>query len=187
MPPVGTAACILACALTLRTNLAHSENFVPTRVDPDPPGRRAQLAPPELPPSSDLDGLYVWLGPVGAASRVAGEWDSTIGGDLSVVYVREGAALGAIGGSFGASRWTERGGGRLWVDAIAGTHIGRMVGLSAGPILELSELSHPRIGGTVGVWAFVGVTPFVRIGTVQELGSFIEMGLHIALPAMRRR
>lgn len=163
--------------------------FAPTRVDPDPPARRA---PPAVPataprPSWDLDGLYLWLGPTGAASRIEASWDSTIGADATVIYVRERAALGAIGATFGASRWTVRGGGRIWLDGLVGTRLGRMVGLSAGPILELSELSHPRLGGSVGLWAFVGVTPFVRTGMVSELGSFVEVGIHIALPVLRTR
>lgn len=163
--------------------------FAPTRVDPDPPARRA---PPAVPataprPSWDLDGLYLWLGPTGAASRIEASWDSTIGADATVIYVRERAALGAIGATFGASRWTVRGGGRIWLDGLVGTRLGRMIGLSAGPILELSELSHPRLGGSVGLWAFVGVTPFVRTGMVSELGSFVEVGIHIALPVLRTR
>jgi hypothetical protein len=140
-----------------------------------------------LPPSNDLDGTYVWLGPSGAASRIDAEWDSTVGGDLSLVRVRENDALGAIGASFGAQRWTVRGGGRLWLDAIVGTKIGRMIGLSAGPIVELNELAHPRVGGSVGAWAFVGVAPYVRVGAVQDLGGFVELGVHIALPVVRRR
>jgi hypothetical protein len=62
-----------------------------------------------------------------------------------------------------------------------------MVGGSAGPILELSDFAHPRIGASVGVWAFIGITPFARIGTVRELGTFGEIGVHIALPVWRRR
>jgi hypothetical protein len=137
--------------------------------------------------SSNLDGFYIWLGPTGAASRLDSEWDSTIGADLALVRVRERETLGALGLSFGGSRWTERGGGRVWLDALVGTRVGRMVGVSAGPILELSDLAHPRWGGSVGLWAFLGVTPFVRIGSIDELGGFIEIGLHIALPILRRR
>jgi hypothetical protein len=138
-------------------------------------------------PSWDLDGLYLWLGPTGAASRIDAQWDSTIGASLSIVRVREAEPLGAIGTSLGASRWTERGGGRVWLDAIVGTRLGRMVGVTAGPILELSELARPRVGASVGAWAFVGVTPFVRLGTVQDLGGFVEIGVHIALPVIRHR
>jgi hypothetical protein len=130
--------------------------------------------------------MYLWLGPLGAASYIDGEWDSTIGGELSIIRVRERNALGAIGGSFGASMWTARGGGRLWLDAIAGTRLGKMIGVSLGPILELSDERHPHVGGSFGCWAFLGVTPFARVGYVDELGGFAEIGLHIALPAIRR-
>ncbi len=135
----------------------------------------------------DLDGLYLWLGPTGAASHVDATWDSTFGGDLAVVRIREREALSAIGATVGASLWTARGGGRLWVDALAGTRLGgRIYGVTAGPIVELAELSHPRLGGSLGVWGFFGITPFARVGFVDELGGFAEVGVHIALPVLRR-
>jgi hypothetical protein len=172
-----------ASLLGICTNIAHAAP--PTHVDPDPPSRKNEVAP-VLPPSWDLDGLYIWLGPSGAASRIDADWDSTIGGDLSILRVRERDLVGTVGGSLGAARWTVRGGGRIWLDAIVGTRmLGRMTGISAGPILELSELAHPRYGGSVGVWTFVGVTPYARIGTVTDLGGFVEVGIHIALPIVR--
>jgi hypothetical protein len=168
--------------------LARADNFTPTQVDPDAPPRRT---PPAVPsahetPSWNLDGLYLWLGPQGAASHIDREWDSTIGADATLIRVRERDLLGALGLSLGASRWTVRGGGRIWLDGLIGTRLHRMMGLSAGPLLELSELSHPRVGGSVGFWAFVGVTPFVRAGMVSDLGGFLEVGVHIALPVIRR-
>lgn len=180
---------ILACLLPLFDSIAHADGFAPTQVDPDPPSRRAPAAVPASTarPSWDLDGLYLWLGPTGAASRIDATWDSTIGADATVIYVREREALGAIGATLGASRWTVRGGGRIWLDGLVGTRLVRMVGVSAGPILELSELSHPRLGGSVGLWAFLGVTPFVRTGMVRDLGGFVEVGVHIALPVLRTR
>jgi hypothetical protein len=192
--------CILACSLGIRTKLAHSEVLAvsktdsrtqsdapPTNIETDPRTRRSSSGTMDTRPSWDLDGLYLWLGPTGAASRIDAQWDSTIGASLSIVRVREAEPLGAIGTSLGASRWTERGGGRVWLDAIVGTRLGRMVGVTAGPILELSELARPRVGASVGAWAFVGVTPFVRLGTVQDLGGFVEIGVHIALPVIRHR
>jgi hypothetical protein len=61
-----------------------------------------------------------------------------------------------------------------------------MVGVTAGPIVELSEVLHPQYGGSVGVWAFFGVTPYARVGMVQDLGTFAEVGLHLALPVLSR-
>lgn len=161
----------------------------PSMTVPDPPPRRAPpvVGPSKLGSSENLDGVHVWLGPVGAASRVDAAWDTTFGADLSIVRVREGAALGVVGASAGASRWSERGGGRIWLDGVAGTRLGgRMYGASAGPILELSELAHPRIGASVGVWAFFGVAPFARMGVVGDLGPFVEVGVHLSLPVFRR-
>jgi hypothetical protein len=144
-------------------------------------------APSRFPPSSDLDGTYLWLGPLGAASRIDAQWDSTFGADIALVVVRERAPLALVGGNLGASRWTERGGGRVWVDGLLGTHLfGRMLGVSLGPIVELSALAHPRPGASIGVWGFAGVTPFARLGAVAEHGIFAEIGIHIALPVLRR-
>jgi hypothetical protein len=162
----------------------------PTDPRPDIPGRRT---PPAVPPGNlpsfvDLDGTYVWLGPSGGAAYIDSSWDSVIGGDLSVVRVREHDALGTVGGSFGAAKWTERGGGRLWLEAIAGTRLVNrtMVGLSAGGIVELADTEHPRPGALFGVWAFVGVTPYVRVGAIQDDGLVVELGVHITLPVLRR-
>jgi len=177
-----------ACFLGVISSAAYADpGFVPTKVDPDPPSRAAPPPKAEPEPSWDLDGLYVWLGPTGAASHTQDEWDSTFGAHAAVIRVRENELVGAVGATIGASRWTVRGGARLWLDGLIGTRIGRMVGITAGPILELPELKHPEVGASVGVWAFLGVVPFVRVGTVRELGGFVEIGIHIALPVFRAR
>lgn len=162
----------------------------PGTMTPDPPRRKTipRVGPAGFSPSWNLDGLYLWLGPSGAGSHVDGDWDSTFGADVAVMRIRERDAVGAIGGSFGASKWTVRDGGRIWIDALVGTRVcGRMMGVSAGPIVELAELAHPKLGGSVGAWVFLGITPFARVGTVQDLGVFGEVGVHIALPVLRRR
>jgi hypothetical protein len=145
------------------------------------------VPPANFRPVEDLDGTYVWLGPSGSAGYLAASWDSTVGADLSVIRVREHEALGAVGGTLGASRWTVRGGGRAWLEAIAGTRIlGRtMVGVSLGSLVELSDIVHPRVGASIGVWAFTGVTPYVRAGLVDGYGGFVELGVHVALPVWR--
>jgi hypothetical protein len=188
-PQVGTAA-ILSYLLLSSTSGADPVALGPTGTAPDVPQRTSSpaVANAPLPPSWDLDGLYLWLGPTGAASREGAQWDSTFGGDATVIRVREHESLGAVGATLGAARWTVRGGGRIWLDALAGTPaLGHMFGVSAGPFVELSDLHHPRLGGSLGVWAFVGVTPYARVGTVEGLGAFAEVGLHIALPVIRSR
>lgn len=148
--------------------------------------------PRTLPPttfrsSADLDGLYLWVGPGGAATRVEGTWDSAWGGSVQVVRVRERAWLGALGGSFGAAHYAARDGGRLWFEGMVGTRrlVGKMVGMSAGPTLELGERRHARTGAQATIWCFVGVVPFVRAGVLDASGAFVEVGLSLSLPALR--
>jgi hypothetical protein len=180
------AALVLAILITSGRAGADPRAFVPTQTTPDPPPRTPPGPPPVLRPSWDLDGLYLWLGPVAAAGREAATWDSTFGGDATVIRVRERAPLGAIGGTFGASKWTTHDGGRLWLDGLVGTEVaGHMIGLSAGALLELDQLAAPRIGGSVGVWGYAGIAPYVRAGLIDSLGGFVEIGVHIALPVFR--
>lgn len=194
------SSCVLGvvCLAALKAHPAGADPAARPDADrgeptlPDPPARRGSergppvVGPSQIPPLADLDGLYVWLGPLGAGGLLEGTWDSTFGADLSVVRVREAGALGAVGATAGAARWTERGGFRVWLDGVIGTRLGgRMYGLTVGAIAELPETAHPRLGGSVGVWGFFGVTPFARVGTVAEAGVFAEIGLHIALPVLR--
>lgn len=177
---------ILACLLAVMGTAA-ADPVTPTIPDAPAAPRTVVVPPATFRPSWDLDGTYLWLGPIGAASFVDDKWDSTFGGEAAVVVVREGAPVGAAGVNLGASRWTERGGGRVWLDGLVGTRLlGRMLGASVGPILELSELAHPRLGASIGVWGFAGITPFARAGAVSNLGMFAELGIHIALPVLRR-
>jgi hypothetical protein len=177
---------LVALVLWLTGSIAAAD---PISITPDPPAapQPVVVPPGTFRPTWDLDGTYLWLGPVGAASYADTRWDSTFGGEAAIVVIRERAALGLLGATLGASRWTERGGGRIWLDGLVGTRLlGRMLGASLGPIVELSELAHPRLGASIGVWGFAGITPFVRIGAVTNLGMFAELGVHIALPVLRR-
>jgi hypothetical protein len=181
----GLVVAISACFLAVTNTIATAEPL-PTATIPDPPPRSAPAIPPVPGPSWDLDGLYLWVGPVGAAGWVDARWDSTFGADATVIAIRERAALGALGATLGGSRWTVRDGGRVWFDGLVGTRLfGHMVGGSAGPLVELSDLAHPRLGGSIGAWVFCGVTPYAKLGAVDGLGAFVELGLHIALPALR--
>jgi hypothetical protein len=187
-----TALRATACFILAGAGTAAAGPAEPTII-PDPPPRGGAAAPSaggpsSLPPSWDLDGLYVWLGPVGAAGRLDGAWDSAFGADLAVVRVREAAPLGAVGVAAGAARWAERGGGRIWLDGLVGTRLGgRMYGATLGPVIELAELAHTRVGGAVGIWAFFGPTPYARVGVIADGAAFVEVGIHLALPVLRWR
>jgi len=181
-----TIVAIYACFLGV-TSIAAAD--VQTATIPDAPARREQPHVPAAHPpmTDDLDGNYVWLGPTATASHVDMGWDSTIGASLAVVRVREHAPLSVLGGVLGGTKWSTRDGGRIWLDGLIATRLfDHVVGVSAGPILELSELQHPRLGGSLGVWGFVGIAPFARLGVVQQLGAFVEVGVDVALPVFRR-
>ena len=177
----------LACLLGVTNASADPVAFIPTQTAPDLPPRSPPGPAPILQPTWDLDGTYLWLGPLGAATHIDAQWDTAFGVDATVIRIREHASLAAIGGTFGASRYTVRDGGELWLDALVGREIGgHMIGLSLRPILELSELEHPKVGASMGLWGFIGVAPYVRLGAVESLGTFAEIGVHIALPVIRR-
>ena len=160
--------------------------FVPTQTAPDPPPRTPSAPPPVLTPTWDLDGIYLWLGCDGAAGRENGAWDSTFGGDATVLRVREREPLAVVGASLGASKWTTHDGGRVWLEGLVGTEVfGHPVGASLGPIVEIDQVAGTKIGGSVGVWSFVGVAPYARVGVIEAYGAFAEIGVHIELPVYR--
>ena len=145
---------------------------------------------PALRYTGDLDGNYVFLGPLGGAVQIEATWDGAFGAQLGVMRVRERQVVSAAGVMVAASRYSARDGGRVWLEAVVGTRripgLGRtLVGLSAGPGVELGTVQHPRGGVTGTAWVFAGVVPYVRGGTFDEAGSFVEIGLAIALPVGR--
>lgn len=139
--------------------------------------------------TASLDGLYLALGPVAAAVYAADDevWDGGFGGELMVVRVRERAWLGAYGLAVGGERFVEAGNGRLWGDFLVATKrlLGVAVGVSAGLAVEVGDLQAPRFGWQTTIWSFAGVIPYVRVGSVEKSGTFVDAGLKIALPALR--
>jgi hypothetical protein len=155
-------------------------------------GRAAADPPPPAPPlvasslQEDLDGWYVHLGPEVAAVHRDDAWDSVAGGALQLARVHEHAALTVIGARVMAARWTA-GGGRVGVEGVAATSLGVIIGLSGGPLVDLGDFHHPRIGASASIWCFAGVVPYVRVGVIEASGSFVEAGISIPLPVWRRR
>jgi hypothetical protein len=136
---------------------------------------------------ANLDGLYVTIGPIGAATRVEDEWLSAAGGELSVVYVRERCLPAAVGVDAGGISFAGRAGGRIWAEAEVA--IGRPlpvgIGVSAGLVAEVDANRPPRYGWQGTIWVFAGIIPYFRVGSVEESGGFVELGLMIKIPARR--
>jgi hypothetical protein len=173
---VGTSSFALLIVLVLTTR-AWSEPASSARSWPHT----------RLDTTADLDGTYLWIGPGGGAARIDGSWYSSFGGTATVVRVRERAWLGVTGASVGAARWTVRGGGRVWLDGMLGTRrlVGATLGTSLGPMLELGDDHHPKIGMSGTIWVFAGVVPYVRLGVIDAAGGFLEAGVQLSLPAWR--
>lgn len=166
----------LAAIAVLCTGTAHADSAV------------AAPPPAKLRASSDLDGLHIWLGPIGAATHVDGAWDSAWGGTVAAIRIRERAPLGAVGAWIGGTHYALRDGGRVWFDGVAGTRRllgGRMLGVAAGPVVELGDLRHPRVGAQASIWCFAGVVPYARLGVLDASGSFVEVGISLSVPALR--
>jgi hypothetical protein len=138
-----------------------------------------------LPYVGDLDGAYVWLGINGAATH-DDEWDSVFGVQTSVFRVRERSWLALLGGGIAGSRVATEG-WRVSLDALAGTRIASRatVGIGIGPVVDLHDQRHARVGATATVWAFVGVTPYVRAGVLEDGSTYVDVGMQIGLPVFR--
>jgi hypothetical protein len=118
---------------------------------------------------------------------VEGTWDGGFGGELSLVRVNEHRRLAGLGISLGGLQYTERSGGRLWGDLFGSTRTvaGVMTGLSLGLAVEVDEVRRWRWGAQGTLWVYAGVIPYVRMGSLQRGGLFVDVGLKIPLPALR--
>ncbi len=127
------------------------------------------------------------LGPIGALARIEGSWDGLFGGEIVFADINERRLVSALAVAAGAVQFTERGGGRLWLDVMAGvkTPLGGVIGLAVGPVVELDDVRIPRWGGQATLWLYAGVVPFVRVGRVKTSGIFVDIGLKIVLPTYR--
>jgi hypothetical protein len=142
---------------------------------------------PRLRSTADLDGIYLALGPAGGAVYTRSSWDSGFGGEISLVRVREQEFLGALGLGIGGIRFATEDRGRIWADVQLGSRrpLGLGAGLNAGVTAELDAVIPPRWGAQATLWVFLGVLPYVRVGTIQQSGLFVDLGVKIALPVLR--
>lgn len=139
------------------------------------------------PAAADSPDRFVAVAAIGSAVRVEGVWDDAWGGELGVGQMRGGEGLAAWAASVGLVGFTARSGGRLWGELSAGTRwpTGYLVGIGAGPAVELDRVRTPRVGGQLTVWVFAGVVPYVRLGVLNPGGAYVDLGLRIAFPAVR--
>lgn len=135
----------------------------------------------------DLDGVYVTLGPVAAGTHIDEGFTTAAGLELSVVRITEHripAALGVCGGGFS---YGTRPGGRVWaeLEVAQGHPLPMALGVSIGVTAEIDPVRRPRLGAQGTIWGFAGVIPYLRIGSLEEVGTFVEAGVMIKLPALR--
>lgn len=137
--------------------------------------------------SADLDGIYLAIGPLGSALHAEDAWDAAFGGELTLARVTEQRPIAALALSVGGHRYSERDTGRLWIEGMAATRrvLDTPLGLALGPTVEVDRVIPARFGAQATLWAYVGVIPYMRLGTVAKSGTFFEIGLRIPLPAFR--
>ena len=131
---------------------------------------------------------FVAVAAVAGADRVAGTWDEGFGGEVGVGHLtRAGEAGTSWVVSVGALAFATRTGGRAWTEvAVARRPLGDvLIGVGLGPAIELDRQRKPRLGAEATLWAYTGIVPYLRVGTVEREGAFAEAGLRIALPAAR--
>ena len=148
---------------------------------------RAHAQPASLPFTGDLDGGYVWLGVTGAATHDEDGWDSLFGVQTAVLRVRERARLTVVGVGLAGARIATTDRWRVSLDGVIGTAIGSRIkaGLALGPMLDLAELQHARVGAGGMAWLFVGLTPYVRFGVLVDGTTYVDVGAQLDLPVAR--
>jgi hypothetical protein len=149
------------------------------------PARTESASPTPAPAPSPS--RFIALTILGSAVRVEGDWDSGFGGELAVGALPERVGLAAWAASVQVLTYSERSCGRAGLEGAIGTRwpTGLLVGAAAGPVVELDDVRKPRLGGQASVWVFAGVIPYVRVGTVERTGAFVDVGLRIPLPVWR--
>lgn len=152
-----------------------------------PSAGHAETQQPERALPARSSNTYLVLAPLGGAVHLGGGWDAGFGAALSLVRVREDRGLALVGTEVGGLRLASSEHGLVWADLSAGSHTlgGLLMGLGAGVHAELSPVFSMRWGGHATIWAFLGITPYGRIGVVQRGGTYVEFGIQVPLPAFR--
>jgi hypothetical protein len=137
--------------------------------------------------TSDLDGTYLTVGPVAGALAIQNNWNSAVGAELSLVRLREGRVPALFGISLGGVVFDDRPGARTWAELeLAIDRFPVKFGLSGGLAIEWDRVEPPLFGAQGTLWVFAGIVPYVRVGTLEELGAFFEAGVMIKIPVKIR-
>ena len=187
--PSARLAVIFACFLAvIDPRLADPTTRADSHGSASAARERASVVPPAtFAPSWDLDGTYLWLGPTRRGEpgrRRSGTRRSAA--DAAVRPRPRGRA---------ARRDRRRRSARAGGPSAAAAGSGSMPSLGTRPAAGWSasrpgrSSSSPssRIRGSAArsaSGASSGVTPFARVGAVDDLGGFAEIGIHIALPGL---
>lgn len=137
--------------------------------------------------AGDLDGTYLTAGPVAGALAIQDTWNSAVGAELSLVRLREGRFPALVGVSLGGVVFDSAPGLRSWAEVELG--IDRFpvkFGVSAGLAAQFDRVVPPHFGAQATLWVFAGIVPYVRVGVLEELGSYFEAGLMIKIPVKIR-
>ena len=138
----------------------------------------------ELRSPGDLDGWYLTLGPVAAATHVEGRWISAVGGEISIAHLAETRIPAVLGICGGGVSYGSLPGGRLWLEAEVGLErpLPFALGLAVGATAQVDRTDPPRLGIQATLWAVGGVVPYVRVGTVEVNGAYVEAGVMLKVP-----
>lgn len=139
------------------------------------------------PPEGTLDGLYLSVGPAAAYSWVEGQTTTATGLELSIARVRERKLPAAVGLSVGGLGYTDRDGGRVWMEGEVAIRAPWpfAMGLGLGMTSEIDPVRPPRFGAQGTLWIFAGVLPYLRLGVFAEAGRFVETGVILRIPTFR--
>ena len=145
------------------------------------------LAAEELRSVKDLDGIHVTLGPVASMVHIEDDWTPAAGAELSLVYVQERCRPAALGFAFGGLSYSDRDGGRLWLEAELAVNdpLPVAIGLGLGATAEVDPVQDARLGLQATLWVFAGVIPYLRAGSLDREGEFVEAGVMLKIPALR--
>ena len=137
-----------------------------------------------LPAVDDFDGFYLTAGPTLSLTRSQGDWVTAAGGELSALWLGEHCVPALVGVTFGGQFHGNRDGGRIWGEAEVAFNrpLPVPVGLAVGASMDIDHPAPADVGAHATLWMFAGVVPFIRVGSLERSGSFVELGVAFKLP-----